>query len=136
MIINDQSKKEYKEGWDAYGFAGAKGNLQIIRMIRDYTGTQLSKCLMKGALQFHQNDILEWIKKRHSDLYKIDIREIIKYENYKEFEDYIFFKNENIYLNTKKTPFHYAIIFNKIDMAKLLISKGEERTNNDINLFF
>ena len=29
------SGKEYKEVWDAYGFAGAKGNIQIIRILED-----------------------------------------------------------------------------------------------------
>ena len=55
-------RKEYKEVWDAYVFAGAKGNIQIIRILEE-KGFKPNECLMKGCSQFHQKGILELIMK-------------------------------------------------------------------------
>ena len=74
-------KKEYKEVWDAYGFAGAKGNIQIIRILEE-NGFKPNECLIEGCSQFHQKGILELIMKEQSHLLNSTIKEIIFYENF------------------------------------------------------
>ena len=134
MVIKE--KKDYICFWDAYGFAAAKGNIQITKILID-NGFQLNKRnkgLMDGCTQFHQKGILEWIKREHSYLLKAKIDEIIKYENFDVFDIYI----QNCYnidhpINRRgKTPLHYAMELNRKTMGELLISFGASINMKDI----
>ena len=53
-----------KKKWDGYGFAGAIGNIQIIKMIEDQK-IPINRYLMKGCSKFHQNLLIQWIEKEN-----------------------------------------------------------------------
>ena len=119
-------RKEYKEVWDAYGFAGAKGNIQIIRILEE-KGFKPTECLIEGCSQFHQKGILEMIKKEQSHLLNPTIKEIVFYENF-EIIDLLILKG---YINSDQkkqgpTPLHYAAKKNLKDIGEVLISKGAD----------
>ena len=119
-----QYGKEYREVWDAYGFAGAKGNIQIIRIL-EKSGFKPNKCLIEGCSQFHQKGILELIMKEQSHLLNSTIKEIIFYENFEIFDLLILEGIINMVQNKKGlTPLHYAAKKKSKEMLELLISKG------------
>ena len=123
-ILRDFLKTK-KEVWDGYGFAGAIGNIQTIKMIEDQ-GIRINENVMKGASKFHQNQIIKWIEKEHKSLLKAGIKECIKFENYEAFS----IINENcdvisIYIKNK-TLLHYAAEKNSKKIGELLISKGAD----------
>ena len=121
-------RKEFKRIWDAYGFAGAKGNIQIIRMLKE-RGLNPNSCLMEGCSQFHQNMILEWIKDEESQLLDTGIKTTIHYENYQAFSLFVQRKNDlNILVSQKNfsqiTLLQYALLKKANEIGELLISKG------------
>ena len=63
---SQKSQLNDEKVWDSYGFAGAIGNIQIIKMIED-NGYPMSKDLVNGCIMFHHNNILQWIIKEHPD---------------------------------------------------------------------
>ena len=56
------SEDEFDEIWDAFGFAGAIGNIQYIKTLQDHVG-HFTNDLVMGCCQFHKNDVLSWISK-------------------------------------------------------------------------
>ena len=122
-----------KEIWDGYGFAGAIGNIQIIKLIEDQ-GIQINKNLMKGASKFHQNHLIRWAEKNHNQILKDGVKETIKFENYEGFDIiYQNLNNINATLNDKdKLPIHYAAKDNSKEIFELLLSKGANIHAKDI----
>ncbi|MBR4634713.1 hypothetical protein IKO50_07390, partial [bacterium] len=49
---------------DSFGFAGAQGNIQFIKILESHVG-HLTKDIIKGCTQFHKNDILSWVLKEN-----------------------------------------------------------------------
>ena len=66
-----------KEIWDVFGFAGAIGSIQLIKLIEDQ-GIPINKNLMQGSSKFHQNHIIKWIEKEDEILLKEGIKDCIK----------------------------------------------------------
>ena len=103
--IKEYSNKS-KEIWDGYGFAGAMGNIQIIKMIEDQ-GTPINGDVIRGCSKFHQNHIIHWAEKEFSILLKDGVKECIQFYNIEAFN----IINNNFDINLigkrKKTPFSY-----------------------------
>ena len=126
-------KINYEQTWDAYGFAGATGNIQIIRLLED-KGFEPNECLMEGCSQFHQEAILNWIQKEQSHLLSTSIKNIIFYENFEALNLFTFKDNKiDISLNKKgQKPLHWATIRNSKEIGEILISKGANINTKDI----
>ena len=122
-------------GWDGYGFAGAIGNIQMIKLLEQ--NIPINKNLMEGCSKFHQNNLIHWIEKEHKALLKDGLRECIRYNNFEGFEiisqniDIINFMNQNS--NNSAFYYYYPEMKNSKEIGELLIllilSKGA-----DINL--
>ena len=132
-ILNNSWAKQYKPVWDAYGFAGAKGNIQIIRILENRSILP-NNYLIEGCLQFHQKTIFEWIKKEQYQLLTKGIKKSIYFENYEAFDILIQnISNLNIQINKKKeTLIQYIIEKNAIGILDILISKGANLNFKDI----
>ena len=124
--IYQKKKKIKKEKWDVYGFAGAIGNIQIIKLIEDQ-GIAINGNLIKGSSKFHQNHILHWREKENNSLLKEGMKEIIQYHNYEAFDliDRLFNVN-SIFSDKNKTTLHYAAQYNSKEIGEVLISKGAD----------
>ena len=124
------SKKDFfleKGKWDGYGFAGAIGNIQIIKLIEDQ-GIPINENLMKGCSKFHQNHIIQWCEKENKSLLEEGLKECIKYSNYEGFD----IINKNIQINvlasgnSNNTLLHIAAISNSKEIGEILLSKGTD----------
>ena len=123
-----------KEIWDGYGFAGAIGNIQLIKMIDDQ-GIPINGNLIIGATKFHQNHIIHWAEKEHKDLLKDGLKACIQFQNYEIFE--IIAQNvDNIstisYGNHNMTPLLYAAKYTSKELVDILIRKGADINAKDI----
>ena len=121
--------------WDSFGFAGANGNIQYIKILQNHFG-HLTSDIILGCTQFHKNGILSQILKENPSFAKFGLINSIKYENIEAISQFIPFTLENeltIDVNItdyyKKTPLHYA------SRAKLLpivlIHKGADINAED-----
>ena len=140
-LINgaDPSKKSfdnYKEMWDGYGFAGAIGNIQLIKMIQDQ-GIKISKNVIEGSSKFHQNHIIQWIAKDYCYLMHDGLKNCLKYDNIEGFD--IINNNCNILAKEGskkmypcKTILHYATKYNLKEIVETLILKGADINAIDI----
>ena len=121
LKINDQ--------WDGYGFAGAIGSLQIIKLLEGQN-IPLNQNLMEGCSKFHQNHLIHWIEKEHKTLLKDGLIECIRYRNYEGFEiisQNIDIINFSIQLSQKNfSTFFYAALTDSKEIGELLISKGAD----------
>jgi len=92
-LINgaDPSKKSIyiksfkkREIWNGYGFAGATGNIQMIKMI-EYQGIPINGDLIRGITKFHQNHIFQWAEKEYKTFIKDGFKESIHFDNFEVF---------------------------------------------------
>ena len=123
---------EQKEILDGYGFAGAIGNIQMIKMIEDQV-IPINGNLIKGSTKFHQNHIILWAEKENNSLLKEGMKESIQYHNYEVF-DLInrLFDVNSIIRKKNKAPLHYAVKYNSKEIGEILISKGAYINAKDI----
>ena len=118
--------------WDGYGFAGAIGNIQIIKMIKDQ-GIPINGNVIKGSSKFHQNHIIQWIEKENSSLLEEGIKECIKYCNYEGFDIIARNFDINSLMDRKNsTLLHIATTFKAKEIGELLISKRADINAKDI----
>ena len=88
--------KKYVPVWDAYGFASAKGNIQILRILEE-SGFHPTNCINEGCSKFHQKLVLDLMKKEKNDLLNnLGIIETICYENFEALELFCQEKGANI----------------------------------------
>ena len=125
-----------KTVWDGFGFAGATGNIQIVKLMQE-KGLVPTQDLMKGSTKFHQINIINWIQVECNKLLKTGIKQMLHYENYLVF-DLLFQNSKNINemkiqeKTTIEEAIHYALKKNSIDTAKILILKGADINAKDI----
>ena len=135
-------RKEYKPVWDAYGFAGARGNIHVIRILKE-NGIKPSNYLLEGCSQFHQKQILELIineesyllnPEKDSYLFKSVMKKTIFFENFEFLDLFILKRNINSILinENDQTSLHYAAKKNRKKIGELLISKGADINARDI----
>ena len=136
-LINgaDPSQKSMYYGkkiWDGYGFSGAIGNIQILKMIEDQ-GIEINENLMKGSSKFHQNHIIKWIEKQNNSLLQYGVKECIQFENFDGFDTI----NQNydiasLKFQKNKSALHYAAKYNSKEIGEILISKGSDINAEDL----
>ena len=139
-IINYESWDVYlyktgeEEIWDAFGFAGATGNIQVIKILQEKTG-RLSEDLLMGCTKFHKNNIVSWILKENPSIAQFGLINSIKYENIQaiklilENSDYKI--DVNITDRFQRSPLHYAARTKLFPIAELLIKKGANVNSTD-----
>ena len=132
QFLEKYNEYKEKEKWNGYGFAGATGNFQIIRMLQDQK-MNINENLIQGCSKFHQNNILKWIEKEQKSLLKDGIKNCIKFQNYEGF--YIISQNCDIlnltYKNEEKL-IHYGAQYNSKEISELLIAKGADIKEKNI----
>ena len=93
-----KSKNSEEPIWDSFGFAGAIGDISIIKILNEKI-SNISDDLLQGCIKFHRNDLLSWLLKEHNDLLSNGLYYSIDYENYEAFD--FFFQNK-IGFNSKE----------------------------------
>ena len=125
--INSNIYSDYEhtmEMWDGYGFAGAIGSIQIIKLIEDQ-GIPINGDLIKGSSKFHQNHIIHWAEKEYKPLLKDGMKECIQFSNYEVFDMIIQnFDVSRLIYPKNKTPLHYAAKYNSKGTFFKLLSEG------------
>ena len=122
--------------WDAFGFAGASGNIQFVKILQEKVNP-ITQDIILGCTKFHKNNILSWVLKENPSFAKYGLINSIKYENIQALNQLLLNPDSNFDLDVnltdrfQKTPLHYASRAKLFPIAKILIQKGSNINAHD-----
>ena len=123
--------------WDAYGFAGAIGNIQFIKILQE--STKITSDLIMGCTKFHKNNVLSWALKENPSFAKYGLNNALQFENIQGINQLLLDENSNFEIDVgiedrcKRTPLHHAARAKFYHFADILIKKGAKIDAEDIN---